>query len=447
MVRLLILLPVVALLFAGSAAIPPVRGQAVPATFSDTFDGTPAAPEPFASPHWTVMVHERDRQTSQAMEPMAAHHGPACSPPLDTHAMTTRPASVFLCNGHLMTAINSPSYGAIYLTPDHLADFSAGPAVIRWDMSTFRSSFRDWVDVWITPPADHLLMPLDNWIPSGYGAPRNAVHVYMATFNKKTTFRAEVIRAGAATVVAAPDWLTYEDWLPAADTPADRASRRDTFEVTLGRTGVRLTMPGYNRTFFDVAFADLGWDTGVVQWGHHSYTPSKDCTPVTPTTCTATTWHWDNVGISPARPVALVKAATGDHALILDGADVPLAGPAPAGATLLFHSQYAPQRVSFDGGATWADAPARWSGADKWPPQHTYAAPIPAGATRVRFQPLAGGAGPWYVRDVTVTGEVAPPPTATPTATATPVTCAALVLVRGTPTAVARPDSFCTDQP
>jgi hypothetical protein len=398
MVRLLILLPVVALLFAGSAAIPPVRGQAVPATFTDTFDGNPAAPEPFASPRWTVMVHERDSQVGPGIAPMQAHHGPDCSPPLATHPIDQRPQAAFTCNDHLMTALNDAAYGAVYLTPDHEVDFSAGEATIRWDVSTLRTSGRDWGDVWVTPREDALLMPLDGWLPSGYGLPRRGVHIRMDAFNGKSTFRVEVIRDGVAQQPQQAWWVVYDDWL----TPS--ATRRDTFELRLGRAHLWFGMPAYGKKWFDVALADLGWDRGVVQWGHHSYTPTKGCTPVPGdvTQCHPNTWHWDNISISPAVPFAVVKAAAGDQAIVTDGSDVPLAAPAPPGATLRFHSQYAGQRVSFDGGATWVDAPPMWSSADKWPPQETFSAAVPAGATRVRFLPRSGSAGPWYVRDVTI---------------------------------------------
>ena len=39
-----------------------------------------------------------------------------------------------------MTSINASGYGVIYLTPDQMVDFSAGEAVVRFDMSTFRTS-------------------------------------------------------------------------------------------------------------------------------------------------------------------------------------------------------------------------------------------------------------------------------------------------------------------
>lgn len=36
-------------------------------------------------------------------------------------------------------------------------------------------------------------------------------------------------------------------------------------------------MPAYNFWWIDATIPNLGWDMGVVQFGHHSYNPTKDC--------------------------------------------------------------------------------------------------------------------------------------------------------------------------
>jgi hypothetical protein len=145
--------------------------QALPQAFAAGFDGNPAAPQPWRPPDWDVTVHSRDAQTWTALEPVDAHHGADCSAPPATHRTTSYEGTVFLCRDHLMTAISASGYGLIYLTPPVMADFSAGESVIRFDMSTLRTSPRDWVDLWITPYEDNLQFALDEWLPDGNGLP------------------------------------------------------------------------------------------------------------------------------------------------------------------------------------------------------------------------------------------------------------------------------------
>ena len=60
-----------------------------------------------------------------------------------------------------------------------MVDFSGGEAVVRFDLSTLRTSPRDWVDIWLTPYEDHLQLPLDNWLPDLTGEPSRSVHLRM----------------------------------------------------------------------------------------------------------------------------------------------------------------------------------------------------------------------------------------------------------------------------
>ncbi len=111
------------------------------------------------------------------------------------------------------------------------------------------------------------------------------------------------------------------------------AVRRDTFELRLARTHVRFGMPAYDFWWVDTPIADLGWDQGVVQLGHHSYDPTRHC----PTTCGPNTWHWDNVLLEPAIPFTMLRA---DRRMVDAEADEPAhpyAGPAfrPATASQL----------------------------------------------------------------------------------------------------------------
>ena len=127
---------------------------------------------------------------------MQADHGPGCEAPPGGAQGLTNPleGAVYTCRNHTMTAINDDEYGVIYLTPDHMVDFSSGEAVIKFDVSTRRTSGRDWIDVWVTPFADNLQLPLDSWLPDLNGPPRQAVHIRMDFPDKNTIFLAEVVR-------------------------------------------------------------------------------------------------------------------------------------------------------------------------------------------------------------------------------------------------------------
>ena len=121
-------------------------------TLNETFDGAPGNPEAWDPANWDVQVHSRDDDTWLTLESMQAGHSMSCDPPPAMHHFDgSYPMAVFHCRNHVMTAIKATGYGVIYLTPNHLVDFSTGESVVRFDLSTLRTSDRDWVDFWITP--------------------------------------------------------------------------------------------------------------------------------------------------------------------------------------------------------------------------------------------------------------------------------------------------------
>jgi hypothetical protein len=384
------------------AAVSPVMGvhnedsstslQAA-ASFSQTFDGNPAQPLPWTPSNWDVTVHSRDISTWNKLETMQAGHGSDCSPSPATHTVTEYKDAVFICKDHVMTAINASGYGVIYLTPNQLVDFTNGEAVIKFDLSTARTSLRDWMDVWISPYEDHLQLPLQDFYPDLSGEPRRAIQVEMGNFNRKTTFAINRIANFAATGLSSnKSYIGYESFL----TPS--AMRRDTFELHISRTHIKFGMPAYNFWWYDTKMPTLDWSVGVVQFGHHSYTPKKECATGS---CGPNTWHWDNVQISPAVPFTIIRA-TQRYTDVKAGAQMTLAASAPANARLRFSGIGKSLQVSFDNGATWVkavtQAQERYTEEAFW----SYWMPIPAGTKTIKFKGTKWWGGDWRVQDLSV---------------------------------------------
>jgi hypothetical protein len=371
--------------------------------FFDAFDGDPPAPQPWKSAAWDLTVHSRDRDTWTAPSAMHAQHGPDCSPPPEVHEISTYEDAVYVCRDHLMTAIRGDGYAAIYLTPNHMMDFSAGEAVLRFDMSTLRTSDGDWIELWVTPFEDNLQAPLDEWLPDLNGIPRNAIHVRMENVGRESAFKAFVVREFAAEPLAGSA-TGYERLL----TPS--ATNRDTFEVRLSQTRVAFGMPGYGHWWVDTQIPALGWTTGVVQFGHHSYNPTRRAgghISDRPNSGTANTWHWDNVFISPAVPFSLLHA---DRRFVdrTTPAEVAFSSPAPPGSYLRFAGIGDGLELSIDGGASWE--PAVRQAQTKAADEHfkSYWTPLPAGVHRVLLRGKDGWFGPWMARDISTWSRAAP---------------------------------------
>ena len=369
-------------------------------TFIETFDGSPGHPQPWHPANWDVTIHSRDVATWNTLESMDAMHGSNCGAPPANHTISSYDDAVFICKDHIMTAITADGYGVIYLTPNQLVDFSNEEAVISWDMSTARSSGRDWVDLWITPYQDNLQLPLEDWLPDLNGEPRNAIHVRMDLADGDTMFRTAIIHNFETIEIDAQNLdVGYESFL----TPD--AKRRDKFELRLSQTHIRFGMPAYNFYWIDSAIPALDWSLGVVQFGHHSYNPAKDAgCPINQTAqtgCAPTTWHWDNVSVHPAARFTILRA---DQRMV-DGetdAHVDFPAPAPANAHLRFAGIGDKLEISVDGGKTWQ--PAMQQAQEKSAEEHfsSYWTPIPAGAQSIQFRGDDWWGGPWVARDISI---------------------------------------------
>ncbi|KAB8142423.1 hypothetical protein F8S13_15690 [Chloroflexia bacterium SDU3-3] len=378
------------------ASLGPLSGLPTPG-FTEGFSIATSAPRRWKPDDWDITVHRRE-PTDQYEHAIQASHGPDCGAPPATHSIQSFSDAAYLCKNHLMTSIYASDYGMVYLTPNRMVDFSKGEAVIRFEMSTERTSLRDWVDVWITPYDENLQLALEDWLPDGNGEPRNAIEIRMDSAQDngvtKTTFIGKRIENFNSTTFGTNGWTGYEQFL----TPD--AKRRDLFELRITRSHIKFGMPDYNFWWIDEAIDPLAWDKGVVQFGHHSYNPLKGCE----STCTPNSWHWDNFTIAPVVPFTMIHADRSIVSPANAATPVRFAKPAPADARLRF-TGLSDIQVSFDGGATWADAQKQQQ--EKYLADHfqSYWTPIPAGASSVLFRskdPSQTSWKTWMVRDPSI---------------------------------------------
>jgi hypothetical protein len=353
------------------------------APFLQPFDVHPAAPQAFKPSDWDVQTYEFF--VRQEFSPVyQAEHGAACDAPPTTHAVTSPEDAVFLCNDHLMTTING-GYGAIFLTPNQLVDFSAGEAVIRFDVSTDMHSIRDWFEIGVTPYDENVARTGD----FDQGPPRHAVKV----LNALDAMRAEISRDFVTEYVPVNNDIGWSRFY------VPSASRRDTFEIHLSRTHLKVGLPAYNQWWIDRDINDLGWSRGILQISQHSYSATKGCirfntsTNVWESTSPAivngedscpNTWHWDNISISPAIPFTIVRA---DRRYVEAATpELALTAPAPPNSFLRFAALGTNLELTTDGGTTWQTAQraaTRDNDVSRW---RSYWTPIPAGTTGIRFR-------------------------------------------------------------
>lgn len=405
---------------------------ASPAPYNFPFTmGMPTSPQPWRPSTWDVAVHQRDDSTNGLEFPFAADHGSDCGPPPATHTVSNTDDSVFICHDHIMTAQYAESYGVTYLQPDHMADWSGGNTLnLTFPVSTWRTSERDWIDLWITPFNEQLELPWQFANPDLQGPPRDAVHIYMDHFNNGTVFKAEVYRNFQATDVSTNTWTYLENVVPPSKTV------RTPFELDLSSGHIRFGIPSANFWWVDSAInPGLTFTQGVVQMGHHSYNPKKadGCGPTMEQIsigagCEPDTWHWGGLSMSSAVPYTLIRANQ-RYASAAAGTHVTFPSPAPANSFLRFNG-YALPKLSLDGGKTWQTPPTQAESAHGDSHVENYWVPIPAGTQSVDFSGSDTYVGPWQVRDLTImsadaSSQSASGATATPTTPAAPSPTAA----------------------
>lgn len=368
----------------------PAGASAATEPFSFAWQGSPPSPQPWTPEDWDLIVHSRDRDTWAQIEPMQAQHGADCSPYPATHMVSTYEDSVYVCKNHLMTAINGGGYGAIYLAPNRMVDFSGGTASIQYHVSTMRTSQRDWHDIWVTPFDDNLVLPLYRF-PDLQGPPRNAVHIQLVGDN---SFIGNVFRNFVNTDLPRQQAAPYDRFLgPSAITRSD-------FELDISRTHIRFGMPQFQVWWIDTDIPDLGWSQGVVQLGHHSYNPTKA------ENGTPGTWHWSDFSMSSTVRFTMLR---GSIQSIHDGTSplVCFSGSAPAQGYLRF-AAIGHIEVSFDAGRHFAPATLaaqvgpHYEGAPIEGLFASYWMPVPAGASSVVFRGTDWWGGQWWVRDPSI---------------------------------------------
>ena len=375
-------------------------------TFFETFTANPANPLPFTSSRWDIQVHERGmfKRSPGAQHPMNAQHGMDCGAPPSTHSVSDSANSVFNCRDHVMTSLNGEEYGVIYLTPNHMMDWSQGNAVLSFDLSTEQMSRRDWPDILLTPWADQQALPLLSPLSEGVdlqGPSKNTISISFATGEG----------APILTIVRNNVRQEFQNGTPLSSgitAGTNQSATRQPLKLTVSNNRIRferLASPTATAiVWFDQAISPLGFNQAIVQLGHHSYTPFKDNSGV------AATWHWDNVSISPAIPFSIQSVSP---RFIGDSGTVTFP-PAPANAILRFSAIGRPivngvsrNPVTFQG------QPEHWS---------SYNVPIPQGSTSAT---IVMAKHDWYehgymAKDFAVWSTTAPITTPTPSPSSSP---------------------------
>jgi len=435
-----------AVLLAGSEATDTADAQETalqcgfiePDHFLLTFDGDPVAPAPLggSTEHQmaqecgvTHTVHQRDTGAWTDFKDVQGHHSETCSPPGHnaeaTHPVTTYEDAVYKCKNHVMTAVGSPGYGAITETFWALADWSNGTATIRWDMSTWRTSIRDWITVEVCDFDDLILLPLQDIIPDGQGWCRNGIHydVVQQAWNWTAREFVDGQNFGMYYPNESRSWvygLQRDD--PSQPCYGPSPQTRITFEIQIDTTSTSVARPGCGGTLYTRNFpVETPFTSGVVQIIHHSYSPDKGAKTHwdPPLDGSANTWHIDNVSIQPARPLTVIGA---DERHIAGDGVTNFTSPAPADSTLLFLGN-GDVSVSFDGQTFQSPPPYVGAGASFVASESaSYRVAVPEGATWVQI--VAQRAHGMVVVSEGAPSEPTPSPTTSPspsaTATSTP---------------------------
>lgn len=411
------------------------------------WDGAPGAPLP-ARDHqdyvnWDIQVHNRDNGYWTNQPSMDAQHGTSCAGPPATHTNTSYEGSVFVCNNHVMTSLNSgEGYAVIYLTPNRQLDLENG-GTITFDLSTEQMSLRDWWDITISPLDQSLTLPLRIDLPDLNGTALNQIQIAREAGGPGGP-NLSITRNGV-----------IEDYQASSSVPpisqgvasgTNQSATRQSFRFTVGAGRMkfeRLMSPTAPQlTFWDVA-VEPPFASGVVQFGHHSYNPTKDGAGV------PATWHWDEMVVSnndlnsPLNTPFTILHTTPRN--LTAAGSFSWATPAPANSFLRFSAICRPVVNGV------ALTPIASTASPRHPEHHSsYRVAIPADSVNatVGFAAddwYAPGAFPCQAKDAHVWSETTQQvgtPTPTPSSTAT-----ATLVPTSTPSNTSTPTSTGTPVP
>lgn len=425
-----------------SAQTPPAPFQdaaAPPPIYLETFTLDTNVPTPYRPPGFDVSVIGHD---DDSIENMWANHGPDCGAPEElwpggapnpqyNHFINKVADTVFSCRDHIMTAINA-GYGATYITVPALMDWSTSPARFEWDMSTERTSSRDWMDVVIQPfePGFDGPMALNF---QDFHTPKDALQFELQ--GGGNVWAPQVMLPGPTSGCSNGSYWKgsvyycrfnfdgYNSWdrMLAARGLSTSAARRDHFMIEVSRTHVRMgfrASPNDPYRYWvdaDIPGGALKWSQGVTQLNQRAYNPLKGCgaigvgEPGHPPDgwvdsdghkCRAGTWHIDNMSIQPYQPFTIIP---GVRRINMPGGTVTFPFPAPQNSFIKAAGAWSDTQYSLDG-RTWQTAAIV---GPKAPPEigDSYWFQVPEGTQTIQFR----GSNPrWSIQDIYIYSRVPP---------------------------------------
>lgn len=482
-------------------AVGPTVAQST--SFIETFDGTPSAPTAYYDPsRFDLFINGFNDMESSSVTVNGntvaagnrAHHTDMCgAPPTslgytsgNSHLMTAQEESIFHCNGHLMTAPGLSGYGAIYMSPTAMMDFSSGESVFSFDMSTFRSSARDWVDFVFTPFDQYNLIAYNN---NDQHIPDDNIHISVTGGGWQLIGEQYAGGTRSALSNTGVDLAT----ILLSHSLSEDAARRDHFIIGISATHVRACIDysyGGDDPFcwidqtLPTSLSSGVWsDHAVVQINHRVYNAEKACNEDEPNTsmadwipegghanhsaygdehCPPDTWHWDNISIDPAIPYTYIGPTTFQVEVNTPSATtVHFQSAAPANSFLEFNcvchsTDYSPTRyntseeirTSSDDGSTWSSWSAVSYQGPVWSEENGNVVwtSIPQGTNAVQVRGANGYWGGYQAAGFGIRSQGTPPvttptptPTTGPTNTPTPTPAAT-----NTPTPTAVPTNTPT---
>ena len=368
------------------------------AALAEQFDGTPASPQAVSThgefANFDVTIYQAHPGNWYSNPVMAAQHGAKCEGPPASHPVSDYRDLVYVCNNHVMTALNAGGdYGAIYLTPNKLLDWTDGPATVTFDMSIERMSGRDWVDFVLSPYMDNVASFYEVGLVS---FPKTG---WQMSMNNQGGFRLNGIKNYDTYQIGPNDFTPLRNLTPEG---VNDSAVRQPFKFVISKTHIRFEMmPSATNVcatkpreclLTDMDVDASGFTQAVVQFAQHSYNPTKDNAGA------PATWHWDEFNLSPSIPFTLIKSPT---RIVSDETPVHFNAPAPANSYLRFSATASTVEVSINNGQSWQTARETSASSSAQHLARSFFTPIPAGVQDVRFR-LGNTSNGKHARDFSI---------------------------------------------